>query len=128
MVTAAILKIPKSNWKSAHASQYLCEVSLTLEHFDFLDIFAVSMETAAIFYHSIARCTTSNGVLHYVIVPTILDHSILRNTMDKMCGRIIKITRFVIASNNGWHPSPIARRAAAILNISKSKSASTHAN
>ena len=44
-------------------------------------------------------------------------------------GDIIIITRFVIASNNGWHPRPpIARRAAAILKISKSKSASTHAS
>ena len=38
------------------------------------------------------------------------------------------ITRFVIASNNGWHPRPpIARRATAILEIPKSKSASTPA-
>ena len=41
----------------------------------------------------------------------------------------IIITRFVIASNNGWHPRPpIARIKAAILKFPKSKSVSTHGN
>ena len=128
MVTAAILKIPKSNWKSAHASQHSCGVSSSLEHFDFFRIFAVSMETAAIFYHSIPRCTTLHGGPHYSKVPSTLVHRIPRNTTDKMCGRRIRKTRFVIASNNGWHPSPIARVTAAILKIPQSKSASTLAN
>ena len=81
-----------------------------------------------------ASCNSAPGGPYYSRVPSTLVHWISRNHLDKICckknnnkkkkkRRITirhpnsvegAITRFVIASNNGWHPSPIARWAAAI--------------
>ena len=89
------------------------------------------MVTAAILNHSMLRAQLDMGVLTIVEFHQYWSIGFREITWTKFVARkiIIIITRFVIASNNGWHPRPpIARRAAAILNISKSKSASTHAS
>ena len=62
MVTAAILKIPKLYFNSAHASEHFCKVSLSLVHFHF---FVVSMVTVAI----LKIPKTDSTLNHYMLPP-----------------------------------------------------------
>ena len=82
---AAILKIPKSKSASTSASYHFCKISLSLEHFEILDNFAVSMVTAAILEIPTSKCNSAHDSHYSCKVSSSLQHLIFFGNFEHLC-------------------------------------------